>query len=681
VNRPVALALIAMARGVAADPAPDPDPNEVIEVHGKAPDEPLRTELAPDELHALPGGGNDALRGLASLPGVARIPFGLGGLALRGAAPHDTRVFLDGIEVPILYHFGGLASFVPIDALERVELTPSGFDARWGRGIGGVVLLDSRSSHPVRWTSEGEISLLHAGALATGPASDGGSWLVGVRRSYIDFVLAAAEINFLAPSYTDAQVRWQSGDNRWTALAFVSDDGLSLENNNSSGGDGLDANNVKSFDYTSRFARIGLRYASGGATITPWVGIDDYLAKANHKGVDKGYSRTDYTAGLRAELAARAFGGRLQLGVDGKATHYDYTITGTPPPSLFDPDPQGVITRDGTQESLDVGAFIVEDWQLAGGHASLRPGVRIDRFGLADRVVVDPRVSVVEPLGEGASLTETVGAYHEPPLVTDLDPIFGKRQLAPPSSLQASVTGEAPMFGLFVGKATAYAQIQDDLPVDVVSGATPISDNGGEQAGGLLAISRELVDEQFGSYSYREYIGHGRAWGIELLARRDFGKLTGWISYTYARAFRTGNPRRDEHYYPYVLDQPHQLIAVATRPLGTHWRLGGRFRFTSGNPITPVATAYYSASDMKWTAVDGPLLSERLPVFAQLDLRIDHLWPNRRGVWDLYVDIQNVTAAENVEGVTYTQDFSQRQYTHGLPIFPSIGVEYRPKSD
>jgi hypothetical protein len=679
VNRPAALALFALARGAAADSDPDPDPNEVIEVQGKAPEEPLKAELAPEELHALPGGGNDALRGLTSLPGVARIPFGLGGLALRGAAPHDTRVFLDGIEVPILYHFGGLASFVPIDALERVELTASGFDARWGRGIGGVVLLDSRSPHPKEWTSESEVSLLHAGALATGPASDGGSWLLGVRRSYIDFVLATAQVDFLAPSYSDAQVRWQSGDGRWTALAFASDDGLSFENTGSTGTGGVDASSVKSLDYTSRFVRVGLRYASGDATITPWVGLDDYLAKANHMGVDKGYTRTDYTAGLRAELAAPALGGMLRLGVDGKATHYDYNITGTPPPSPLDPDPHGVLSRDGTQESLDVGAFLEEDWPLAGGRASLRPGVRIDRFGLADRVVVDPRLSVVEQLGDGVLVTETVGAYHEPPLVTDLDPIFGKRQLAPPSSMQASVAAEAPVFGLFVGKATAYVQVQDDLPVDVVSGATPISDNGGEQAGGLLAISRELVDEQFGSYSYREYIGHGRAWGLELLARRELGTLTGWVSYTFARAFRTGNPRRDEHYYPYVLDQPHQLVAVVTRPLGVHWRIGGRLRLTSGTPITPVATAYYDANSMKWTAVDGPLLSERLPMFAQLDLRIDHMWPKRRGVWDLYLDVQNATGRENVEGITYSADFSQRLYTHGLPIFPSIGIEYRPK--
>ena len=77
-------------------------------------------------------------------------------------------------------------------------------------------------------------------------------------------------------------------------------------------------------------------------------------------------------------------------------------------------------------------------------------------------------------------------------------------------------------------------------------------------------------------------------------------------------------------------------------------------------------------------AVDGPLLSVRLPDFFQLDLRIDRMWKRPWGVMNLYIDLQNVTNRQNVEGVTYNTDFSKRSYTNGLPIFPSIGVEYIP---
>jgi len=654
---------------------------EVIEVSGRAPHEPEQAKVAPEELHALPGGGNDALRGLTSLPGVARIPYGLGGLALRGAAPHDTRVFLDGIEVPILYHFGGLASFVPIDMLDHVELTPSGFGARWGRGIGGVVVLDSHSPHVTHWMTEAEVSLLHAGALAVGPGSNGSQWLVGVRRSYVDLVLAAAQVDFsVAPSYTDAQLRWESHDRHWLALAFASDDGLDFVHDPSSGGGGggISTSSVKSFNYTSRFVRTGLRYRDGGTIVTPWLGANDIVAVANHKGVDKGYTRRDYVAGLRVDHERPLYGGILRTGFDGRATDYNYGITDIPPPGPGMPPQNLVITRNGEKSAVDTGVFVEEEWALADGHVVLRPGLRIDYFGLADQVVIDPRFAVVERTNDGVVLTETLGLYHEPPLVTDLDPIFGDRTLAPPTSIQTSVSAETTFGELFDGKATAYVQVQSQLPVDVVTGATPISDNGGAQAGGLLGISRELVDEQFGSYSYREYIGEGRAAGLELSARRDVGRFTGWLGYTYARALRTGDPRSDPHYYPYVLDQPHVFTAVATTMIGSSWRVGGRFRFATGNPITPVAAAYFDPAKMEWTAVDGPILSQRLPDFAQLDLRIDHLWRKPHGTWDLYLDVQNVTNASNPEGVTYSNDFMTRHYTTGLPVFPSLGIEYRP---
>ena len=83
---------------------------EVIEVSGKAPEEtkPLSYQLTADEIRFIPGAGNDILRAVQALPGVARIPYAFGGLVLRGTSPRDSSVFLDGIEVPIAFHFGGV---------------------------------------------------------------------------------------------------------------------------------------------------------------------------------------------------------------------------------------------------------------------------------------------------------------------------------------------------------------------------------------------------------------------------------------------------------------------------------------------------------------------------------------------------------------------------------------------
>jgi hypothetical protein len=643
---------------------------EIIEVKGASPAaDPEQQQLSAAELHELPGSGNDALRSLSSLPGVARIPFGLGGLALRGAAPHDTQVFLDGIPVPILYHFGGLASFVPIDAIDRVDMLASGAGAEWGGLIGGVVTLDSRSSQPTHWSADGEVSLLHAGVLATGPGPDGGSWMLGVRRSYVDAVMEAAQVDMgLAPSYLDAQLRWESGDHHWLAIAFASQDDLSLlhDPNSSVSVGGVDNPGVSSFDYSTRFVRAGLRYQDSGVTITPWVGTNDMVATADQMDVTKGYTRSDALYGVRARLAREVLGGTLRIGADATATYYDYTISDVPPPSPWTPPGNHIMQREGQRMTTDAGVFVEQSWLLGDGAFEVRPGLRIDYLDLAGSTVADPRLALIAR-APGATLTATIGTYHESPLVTDLDPAFKRDTLAPPAATQASVAAD---FGAL--RVTGYAAQQSNLPVDAMTGATPISANGGVQSGGLFGIARELVDAQFGSYSYREDVGRGHSYGLEVLARKEVGAITGWIAYTYARSWRTGDPDHDPAEYPYVLDQPHVVTVVATRPLGTHWRLGGRLRLASGNPYTPVAGSYFDGNQHKWIAIDGPILSERLPAFAQLDLRVDRTWRH----WDLYLDIQNVTNHENVEGIDYSANYMQSTYTTGLPILPSIGVVY-----
>jgi hypothetical protein len=66
--------------------------------------------------------------------------------------------------------------------------------------------------------------------------------------------------------------------------------------------------------------------------------------------------------------------------------------------------------------------------------------------------------------------------------------------------------------------------------------------------------------------------------------------------------------------------------------------------------------------------------SERLPVFHQLDVRLDKGWQFQSWRLGAYLDVQNVYNNAAVEGVGYNYDFSRRTYQTGLPIIPSIGL-------
>jgi carboxypeptidase family protein/TonB-dependent receptor-like protein len=662
--------------------APDAGSGEVIHVSGRVPSKPA-LHLDTTEIRNLPGAGNDALRALQSLPGVARTPFGLGGLALRGTAPRDTKVYLDDIEVPLLYHFGGIASFVPTAAVDEISLEPGGASVRYGRGLGGVAIVTSRTGKSDRWRAGGEVSLIHAAAIAEGPGPLRGSWLIGARRSYFDAIEDAANLDLtLAPRYADAQLRWESGDGRWMAILFGSDDKLRLLHDPTDpDAGGIDTSNVKQFTYVSRFARLGLRYrAVHGATrftLLPSVGVDDVNGRAIHNDIDKGMHRTTFPLALRAEVATPFLAGTLTIGADGGGSHHGYDMLNTPPASPADPSPDMVVHRELSRWTADAGAFIEQSWMLFGDSFEIRPGVRGDHFGLSDQWTVDPRIALRERLPSAVELTQSAGVYHEPPLITDLDPIFMRTTpMLGSTATQLAVGAKAIVGDDKELSATAYYQKLEQLPVDAITAATPISANGGTDTGGLLGISRELVDAQFGSYSFRDSIGTGRAYGLELIARRNAGRWTGWIAYTYGRSLRH-NPIRGDFEYPYVLDQPHTVTLLASTALPHGWRAGGRVRYATGNPFTPVAGTFVD-TDGDVVAIDGPLLSERLPFFFQLDVRADHAWRRPWGILNLYIDVQNVTNRHNAEGVTYNDDYTQRSYTRGLPIFPSVGVEYIP---
>ena len=97
----------------------------------------------------------------------------------------------------------------------------------------------------------------------------------------------------------------------------------------------------------------------------------------------------------------------------------------------------------------------------------------------------------------------------------------------------------------------------------------------------------------------------------------------------------------------------------------------------SGSPYTPVAGAVWRSDKQKFVAVPGDTFAERLPWFVQLDVRVDREWKRPWGTLALFLDIQNITNHANAEGVTYDHDFTERNYTRGLPILPSLGLEYR----
>ena len=96
-------------------------------------------------------------------------------MIVRGGNARDTRVYVDGEEVPAVFHFGGLTSIYSSELLKDVEFEAGNFGVRSGRAIGGRVNLVTRDPGE-RTHALADANLYHATALYEGrPSEDRGS--------------------------------------------------------------------------------------------------------------------------------------------------------------------------------------------------------------------------------------------------------------------------------------------------------------------------------------------------------------------------------------------------------------------------------------------------------------------------------------------------------------------------
>lgn len=628
---------------------------EVIEVTGKAPEQtkPVEYGLTVDEIRSIPGAGNDILRAAQVLPGVARIPFSFGGLVLRGMSPRDTGVYLDGVEVPIAFHFGGVTSFYPSGMLDDLSLVNGGFDASYGRASGGLVTLTTREPRTDRWRLGGSIGLFDSSIQAEGPWRGGGV-IIGLRRSYFDTIAAPFVDDEVAlPSYYDFQIRTAWGNprtrGRITPMIFGSIDRVS--------GDEETA--------TSMFVRAAVPYLRQwgplALRVVPWIGTNRLSLRDEDEGEPPDeFSRPVYLGGVRSELVRDFRWGHLRGGAELSAGYLaQLNVNG-------DDDLGGTSTIGWTDFAL---------WSEArlalGERISIKPGLRVEGYGLSQEVVVDPRLNIHQKLTPIFTLRQAIGRYHQPPTPSDVEREQGNPNLDSSYTDQLALGLDAEV-RRWLFSVTGFFHYGVGLGVEVRR-PDPGSDIPEPNLGGLGPTFQLLLEKQLGIPFYRENIGRARSYGVEVSVKRSVAPWFVLASYTLARSQRTDDPRLPldplDPWRPFELDQRHNFQLVVSRTF-SKWKLGARLQLVSGNPYSPTVRTPTGSVTIPWGGT--------LPLFFSLDLRADRRWKKCWGDLVFFVDIQNATNRRNIEGREYDGETDADEDIRGLPIIPFIGLEFLP---
>jgi TonB family protein len=666
---------------------PKSDGLEIIVRGERPPREVTRRTVERREMERIPGTSGDALRSLQNLPGVARPPGLAGLLIVRGSGPQDTVTFVDGVDVPIIYHFFGLTSVIPTELLDRIDFFPGNFSARYGRVGGGIVDARLRSPDTRCYSIDGKLDPTRTGCfhgllqmdlvdgrfLLQGPLPlDGWTFAVAGRRSWLDSWLKpvlreAGSSVATAPVYYDYQlIADRRTDTSQTSLRFFgSDDRMALIINDPLAQDPAFGGNLR---FGTAFYRAQFLHES---ELNSVVSLSTSVAV--------GKDMADFQLGnfffnfqslallWRYELGFKLFrGAKLNLGLDFQGSDYEVNVRLPAPPRPGEPDPGPFVLRPPL-ESHQSGFGFRPAWY---GELELEPfdrlrivpGLRADYYRDANHGDLAPRVSGRYDLVKGAAedaparrrttLKAGAGLFYQPPEYQETDEVFGTPDL---------LSNRAAHYTLGIEQELTR---QIDVSVE-----------------GFYKDFSQLVSRRSDLSSATGYVyaneGDGHAMGLEtLLKYKPDERFFGWVAYTLSRSVRRDNPDEPEHLFQY--DQTHNLIMLGSYRLGRGWEFGARFRLVSGALVTPLVPrpslpAIYAADAGSYVPIEGRPYSRRLPLFHQLDLRIDKRWQLKRARLSAYLDVQNVYNNPTAEQLIYNFDFSKSSYQTGLPIIPSLG--------
>jgi TonB family protein len=638
-----------------------------------------RRTVRLEEMRRIPGTGGDAVRAIQNMPGVARAPFSTGQVVVRGSTPQSTRTFIQGDEIPLIYHFFGGPSVINSEMLSSVDFYPGNFRARYGRALGGIVDLQTRDPKTDRLHGFTEIDVIDATAQVEGPIGEDVSFSLSARRSYVDAILPALlpddSLQFtVAPRYYDYQgwLNWEiSSEHELEFFGYGSDDRAEVL---------FEADSPRG-NAQVQSSGVGLQNGFHRGQVR-WEWRPDDLPIENDLMASFGFNRVEFEAarnlffeldfvqgqirddfryefsetfewvsGLDVQIGESRFSARLPRSTSDAPG--DPGSSGGGAPGVSD---RGVLAQG--RETNVVRPAVYSELEIRPLEGlELVPGVRLDYYGTIEEWSPSPRFGTRWALSDLIALKGGVGLFTQPPNPGQVVPNFGNPNLTFQKAMHYSAGAEVTPLDYLEFDATLFyrdlfdlVRSTDDVRVDETSGR----------------IEPEIYNNA----------GEGRSYGLELLVRhRPANRFFGWIAYTLSRAERR-DPTTGE-WNLFEFDQTHNLTLVAGYNLPWNVDVSARFRLVSGNPRTPVAGSVYDADVGEYQPVYGEPNSVRGPLFHQLDVRVDKTFVFDRWRLGLYLDVLNVYNATNREGTRYNYDYSESRPLRGLPILPTLGVNAR----
>lgn len=665
----------------ASSHSPVPAPIDAVVVsasHYRLGGEPAlaSTVLTASQLESLPDIGEDPLRAVARLPGVANLDFS-SRVHLRGGTAEETLVRFDDLRLYNPYHlkdFFGVFSSIDPGIISDIRIYTGGFPVAFGDRSSGVVDIAPRLPGP-EFQGQAVVSMLTAGVALDGSFSGGaGDWAIAARRGNMDLYFDLFDSPLGEPEYHDLYAHAGRRLNDWFAIsanALVFDDRiLAFDSDQEEGA-------IAEYRDQYYWVRmdLGAPDGLGGRVLGSHTLIDsERTGTAELPGVATGEltdSRKFTINTLQADgwwrLGAHSL---LQAGAEWKqqSGRYDYTdvvdfdlLFLTPGASLEPSRTRSISLRPSGHQA---GAYV--NWRLEPNAAFAADlGLRWDRETLAprDSSMWSPRTVLMWRPTESSRLRLGWGRYYQAQGISELQVPDGETQFQRAQlATHRVVSIEQDLTPSLTLRAELYRKDYD----------RPFARH--ENLLNTVVVLPELKPD-------RILIAPDAATaeGAEISVQYEMGDLTAWLSFTHSRV----RDRVDGEWLRRSWDQ-RELAGGGVSWRGDRWEASAAATWHAGWPTTKVALEtldpFPLASAEKRNA-------SNVSNYARIDVRIARRFDlESAGELTAFLEVSNVTKRINDCCVEYQLEGDDEEIDEvfldveprgSLPMIPSLGVLWK----
>lgn len=651
------------------------------------------------QLPAL-GGEVDVLKVFQLMPGVQGGNEGTSALYVRGGTPDQNLILLDDIPLYYVNHIGGFVSVFDANAINDIKLIKGGFPARYGGRLSSVMDIRMKNGNSTEVKGEYGIGLMASRIFIEGPV---------LKKEKTKFMFSLRRCNFdLA---TRLITRMQSG------LVFSA--GYTFYDLYSKLTHEIDARNSLSFSFYNGNDNIFFKQRDMVA-----AGSDTFF---------------DYQANIKwgNTLASVKWNHQYTNNVFGTLTfaytHFKY-LNRVKYEEKYKSD-KTVIEKASTSFvsgvndlilKKDFDFFVSNNFSLKMGtgytNHQFNPGVHTFRSFASDSAA-----------GSQKLYSNEITAYAEgefsisPKINTNaglhFNTYFVGGAIFP--SLQPRVTVNYIMRPDWSVKSSFVYMQQNlhllsnngaGLPTDLWVPATPttspqysflysfglfhtLKNKGIEFSieGYYKSLNNQIEFSEGasffgGSNEWEDKIerdGKGRVYGVEFLAQKEQGRLTGWVGYTLSYNFRKFININHGEWFPYKFDRRHYFTIVANYTLKKNIIFSGDFVFNTGNAITLPDGKYPTVVGEFMPGIypsSAPMFNQiyqntytypgrnqsRMPVYHRLDFAVRFIKEKSNGTREWVISIYNVYNRDNPYFVYMQHDKQKMLHLYQITLFPII---------